>query len=300
MMASYLYNRFEIRAEDADARRHDPEDFVVRFRHQADRDRVLAAPPMGALLPLIWRPWRRTLLASGGSFRFRVLIGLRRVPLHALSVAMAQTILGPNCAVIDVVRPRDVQPEDDQEFFVVAWCLDPSFIPDVQVIFIPEPRFANPVEASSDCGISFVSVLLRSRTGARRRHRLVGVAMGMGRLATRTVVTTATLALALVAPRGARPLTRASRPGGTVTTMARRTATSTVATPVSTAALAPTHHRRGGRCPFFSPGRCACRRRCARGECALPPARGTQPPALASRASPAVSQDGDVCRHHNG
>lgn len=40
--------------------------FVVRFRGREDRDRVLAAPVMGALLPLVWRPWQRTSMASGG------------------------------------------------------------------------------------------------------------------------------------------------------------------------------------------------------------------------------------------
>lgn len=65
MVSRYLFDRFGIPAEAVDVRRHDPEDFVVRFRHCTDRDRVLAAPPMGALLPLIWRPWRRNLWLAG-------------------------------------------------------------------------------------------------------------------------------------------------------------------------------------------------------------------------------------------
>lgn len=54
MVRRYLFDRFNISADEVDVRRHDPEDFIVRFTHRTDRDRVLAAPPMGALLPLIW------------------------------------------------------------------------------------------------------------------------------------------------------------------------------------------------------------------------------------------------------
>lgn len=45
MVARFLFDHFGIEAEDADVRRHDPEDFIVHFRHRADRDRVLVTPP---------------------------------------------------------------------------------------------------------------------------------------------------------------------------------------------------------------------------------------------------------------
>lgn len=89
-------------------------------------------------------------MASGGSFRFLVLVGMTRVPLHARNVPTAQAILGPTCAKVDVVRPSDILEDDDHEFFIVAWCLHPRFIPGEVVIFIPEPRVNNPVEASSE------------------------------------------------------------------------------------------------------------------------------------------------------
>lgn len=66
MVSSFLFERFDITVEDADMRRHDLEDFIVRFRHQADRDRVLATRPGGSLLPLLWRPWQWTSTANGG------------------------------------------------------------------------------------------------------------------------------------------------------------------------------------------------------------------------------------------
>lgn len=39
--------------------------------------------------------------------------------------------------------------DDDHEFFVVAWCLHPRFIPDEKIVFILEPRILSPIEASS-------------------------------------------------------------------------------------------------------------------------------------------------------
>lgn len=87
-------------------------------------------------------------MASAGTFRFRVLVGMTRVPLHARSAAMAQVILGPACAEVDVVRPDDVPDDDDREFFVTAWCVDPRFINDEEVLFIPEPRVLSSAEAA--------------------------------------------------------------------------------------------------------------------------------------------------------
>lgn len=87
-------------------------------------------------------------MASGGSFRFRVLVGMSRVPLHARNTPTAQAILGPTYAEVDIVRPNDIPEDDGREFFITAWCLHPRFIPEEVVIFIPEPRIANPIEAS--------------------------------------------------------------------------------------------------------------------------------------------------------
>lgn len=87
-------------------------------------------------------------MESAGTFRFQVLVGMRRVPLHVRTAETVQIILGPACAEVDMVRPSDVPKDDDREFFVTAWCIDPSFIPDEQVVFILEPCLISPVEAS--------------------------------------------------------------------------------------------------------------------------------------------------------
>lgn len=56
-------------------------------------------------------------------------------------------ILGNACANIELA-PQEVTPQDDdREFFVAAWCLDPRFILDVKMIFILEPNVRSPGNA---------------------------------------------------------------------------------------------------------------------------------------------------------
>lgn len=86
-------------------------------------------------------------MATAGSFHYRVLIGMRRVPLHARSVVVAQTILGRACAQIELAPPEVCPENDDSEFFVAAWCKHPSFIDDEKIIFIPEPDVRIPGHA---------------------------------------------------------------------------------------------------------------------------------------------------------
>ena len=47
-------------------------------------------------------------------------------------------VLGSACADIQTTPIRDRPEDDDREFFVVAWCWHPSFIPPERLIFIPE------------------------------------------------------------------------------------------------------------------------------------------------------------------
>jgi len=91
-------------------------------------------------LPLVWNPWRRTTEGHHTGFRFKVVVALSGVPLHARNLDVAQFILG-----LAYVNPtpfdfRDRPTIDDHEFFVSAWCWHPSFIPTEVVIFIPKPH----------------------------------------------------------------------------------------------------------------------------------------------------------------
>jgi hypothetical protein len=47
MVSCYLLERFDLTMEDVRVSRHDPKEFVARFRRRVDRDRVLAAPASG-------------------------------------------------------------------------------------------------------------------------------------------------------------------------------------------------------------------------------------------------------------
>lgn len=140
MVRAHLSTYFGIQEGSASVMRHEPVDFIVRFACLQDLEAVLHTAIHGAPFSLIWHPWRRTSLASAASFHFRVLLGMRRLPLHARSLAMAQSILGTACAHLELAPPDVTPPDDDREFFVAGWCLDPRIIPEEETIFIPEPN----------------------------------------------------------------------------------------------------------------------------------------------------------------
>jgi hypothetical protein len=145
MVQDYLAAQFGI--DDAVVRRHDPDDFVVRFSRREDLELVLHSTVHEPPFRLIWHPWRRMSMVTAGSFHYRVVIGMRRVPLHARSMAVAQIILGRACAQIELAPPEVCPENDDSEFFVAAWCKHPSFIDDEKIIFIPEPNVRIPGHA---------------------------------------------------------------------------------------------------------------------------------------------------------
>lgn len=139
MLRAHLRDHFGLMDDEFSVRRHFPEDFLVRFVHGADRERVLESRRPSPL-PLVWYQWRRTSLGHHSSFKFRVLLALSRVPLHARSVEVAQAVLSPACAQVEETELRDIDDDDDREYFVTAWCKHPAFIADRNLIFIPEPN----------------------------------------------------------------------------------------------------------------------------------------------------------------
>ena len=136
----YLRRRFGLNDDEFDVKHHYPEDFIVRFRHGVDRQRVLESRRSGVWLPLLWNPWRRTIEGYLGRFRFKVVVALSGVPLHARNLDVAQRFLGSACGKLELSSFRDRPDIDDREFFVSAWCWHPSFINAEGVIFIPEPH----------------------------------------------------------------------------------------------------------------------------------------------------------------
>lgn len=150
MVLDTLCSRHGIAPDDIDVRRHEPEDFLVRFRRWDDYDRVLATRHRDNRLPLIWRPWTRLSTGVAENFTFRVVLALRNVPLHARNLEVAQTILGCCCCDVEPSRLRDRPEDDDREFFVQAWCRHPSLIEPEKLLHIPEPTMANAAPAELD------------------------------------------------------------------------------------------------------------------------------------------------------
>ncbi|CAD6247774.1 unnamed protein product [Miscanthus lutarioriparius] len=110
-----------------------PDDF--RFSRPEDQEMVLSTPwPAAAPFALRWCRWSRLFMASAGAFRYRVLVGMKGIPTHARSSDTAQTILGSSSAWVEITNPDAlVDPDDERELFVAAWCAHPDMA-------IPEPE----------------------------------------------------------------------------------------------------------------------------------------------------------------
>lgn len=89
MVPDHLRTQFDIDDAAMSVMCHEPEDFIVRFSHHDDLERVLAAPPDDvASFMLSWRWWTRLSRATAASFTFRVHVGIKGVPAYALSAAV--------------------------------------------------------------------------------------------------------------------------------------------------------------------------------------------------------------------
>lgn len=65
-------------------------------------------------------------MASAGSLKHRVLLGIKGMPAHLWGLSSAERILGSSCASIEPAPAT-----------VAAWCVHPSFIPQEKLIGIP-------------------------------------------------------------------------------------------------------------------------------------------------------------------
>lgn len=142
MVLEHLQQHFGIDGGAVLVRRTRPNDFIVRFVDRADLERVLASRPIdGEPFVLRWRRWSRLIMGSASAFRFRVLVGLKGLPSHARSTDVVQRILGSACARPEFADLEAVvDPDDEREVFVVAWCAHPDLVPDEMMAAIPEPN----------------------------------------------------------------------------------------------------------------------------------------------------------------
>lgn len=112
----------------------------MRFSSRDALEDILKAPvPVGTPFYLLWRRWRRQSMASAGTLRFKVLVGLMGIPAHAWDVESAERILGSSCAHL-VEAPGTLARDDLREFVVAAWCVHPNCIPQEEAMAIPEPE----------------------------------------------------------------------------------------------------------------------------------------------------------------
>jgi hypothetical protein len=86
-------------------------------------------------------------MASAEALRYKVLLGLRGMSAHIWDVSYAERILGSSCAK-PKEAPQTVIRDDLWEYFVVAWCVYPRFIPHEKIVTIPEPDVLFVVEHS--------------------------------------------------------------------------------------------------------------------------------------------------------
>jgi len=145
MVREHLRDQFNIEDDAMSVLRHAPEDFIVRFRSRDDLERVLnSRPPPVAASPfvLLWRRWSRLSSAMAGAFTYKVLVGIKGVPAHALSEDVAAHLLGSSCTQVEIATADadGVDDDDARELFVAAWCLHPLLVPEQKLLVIPEPR----------------------------------------------------------------------------------------------------------------------------------------------------------------
>ncbi|KAG0526126.1 hypothetical protein BDA96_06G118600 [Sorghum bicolor] len=132
----HLCQRFQFGEADVSVCRHAPEDFLARFARSEDLERVLAAPPLSfAPFLLSWRRWTRLSQAVAASFTYRVLVGIKGIPAHARSKAVAEQLLGSSCAQVELASSDDDGVDDDD----APWCLHPMLVPEQKLLVIPEP-----------------------------------------------------------------------------------------------------------------------------------------------------------------
>lgn len=122
--------------------RYYPEDFLVRFQRIEDVDKVLVTYPprkQEAAFHLLWYKWSRHTLATSEPMKYKVQVGIKGIPQHAWGIPVAQRILGTSCAKL-VEAPSTETREDLKEYYVAAWCVHQSRIPQKKTIVIPEPE----------------------------------------------------------------------------------------------------------------------------------------------------------------
>lgn len=104
MVRDHLRSHFQIDDAAMSVLRH-----IVHFSPWDDLERVLRTPPPKGSPPfmLTWRRWTRLSRATVAAFTYKVLVGIKGVPAHALSAEVAQQLLRSSYAQVAHPTPME-------------------------------------------------------------------------------------------------------------------------------------------------------------------------------------------------
>jgi hypothetical protein len=118
---------------------HRPEDFLLYFASQGDRDRVLGDGVLASpYFRLLLRPWSRRTHAASGGLCVHTELEIEGVPANAWSLATAEAVLAPT-AWVERLHPLTRSRADMGVLRLTAWCLDPAAIPREVDLHVVEP-----------------------------------------------------------------------------------------------------------------------------------------------------------------
>lgn len=133
-----LRNQFQV--EEARIQLYHPEDFLIMFRTEVELSQVFHTPyPKDNPFHLIFKRWRRQLMASTGPLEFHVLIEIRNLPAHVWNLDTVASMLSSSCTDLKPT-PETLSGSDLRHFRLLAWTPDPELIPIGKILVVPEPR----------------------------------------------------------------------------------------------------------------------------------------------------------------
>ncbi|KAM0833645.1 hypothetical protein ACQ4PT_064134 [Festuca glaucescens] len=136
-LADFVATRFSIEPDSFDVYDFAPEDFLVHFSNNSDRNRTLAASGILSTptFKCTIKPWTRQAHARASTCHFRAVVDIYGIPPNASCLGTVSSILAP-CSVFERVLTDRA---DRSKFRVAVWTLDPTTIPFSTILFVEEP-----------------------------------------------------------------------------------------------------------------------------------------------------------------
>ncbi|KAK1663147.1 hypothetical protein QYE76_051306 [Lolium multiflorum] len=151
-LAEFISARFSIAPDSFDIYDYAPEDFLVHFSNNDDRNRtlavagVLSAPTFKCTI----KPWTRLAHAQACICHYRAVVDIYGMPPNASCLGTVSSILAP-CSVYERIL---TERSDRSKFRVAVWTQDPTTIPFSSVLFVEEP---SPNAAGDDTQLNMLA-----------------------------------------------------------------------------------------------------------------------------------------------